>query len=68
VTQLENLAEVIKREKEERAAIKDNLKNFHTAVNARESEINAELEKKHQQRMEELENQAAFLQSLIQKK
>ncbi len=65
---MENLAEIIKQEKEERAAIKDNLKNFHTAVNARESEINAELKAKHQQRMEELENQAKFLQSLIKKK
>lgn len=64
---MENLAEVIQQEKEERTAIKENLKNFHTAINARENEINAELDKKHQQRMEELEKQAAFLQSLIQK-
>lgn len=64
---MENLNEVIQKEKQERAAIKENLKNFHTAINARENEINAELDKKHRQRMEELEEQAAFLQSLIKK-
>ena len=64
---MENLKEVIRQEKAERAAIKEKLKNFHTAIDARENEINAELDKNHQERMKELEEQANFLESLIQK-
>ena len=64
---MENLKEVIRQEKAERAAIKENLKNFHSAVDERVTEINAELDKNHQERMKELEEQANFLESLIQK-
>ena len=65
---MENLKEVIEQEKQERAAIKENLKNFHTAVNARETEIYAELDKRQKKRMADLEEQAALLQDLISEK
>ncbi len=65
--QLENLEQVIRQEKKERAAIAENLKNFHKAIDKRENEIAAELDKNHLQRMKDLENQAALLKKLIPK-
>lgn len=65
--QLENLEQVIRQEKKERAAITENLKNFHKAIDKRENEIAAELDKNHLQRMKDLENQAALLKKLIPK-
>ena len=62
---MQNLDETIQQEKAERAAIKNNLKKFHEAVNARETELAAEIEKRHRQRMAELEAQENLLNELL---
>lgn len=61
------LNETIQQEQAERAAIKDNLKNFQAAIDEREKIFSAELEQRHKQRMAELEAQAEFLKNLIGK-
>lgn len=62
---MQNLEETIQLEKAERAALKNNLKKFHEAVDARETELTAEIEKRHRQRMAELEAQAESIKNLI---
>lgn len=59
------LNEVIQNEQKERSTIKENLKNFRSAVDARTQEIENQLEEQKQQRLEELERQAALLNKLI---
>ena len=59
------LNEVIFHEKEERAAIKESLKQFHAAADKREAEIKSELSHQHQKQMDDLNSQAEKLKSAM---